>query len=265
MKPVIRPHTLLLVALAAGCTPAPAPAPPSPLASSSPPSAPPPAAPAAPSAATPPTLDASVDTADSSIPTDRQGWARWCDKPDHVCVVYVPTPQKVVDKMLDVARVHRGDVIYDLGCGDGRILITAAKRYGVKGLGVDIDPERVKEAQDGARKTGVADLVTIQRADVFTVDLSPASVVFMYLLPEMNVKLVPQLAKVAPGTRIVSHDFDIEGTVNDGHWTLKASFFGRENELFDAAVPEDPAHYKQVDHEVFTWVAPLRWKPDAGR
>jgi SAM-dependent methyltransferase len=183
----------------------------------------------------------------------------WCADHDHPCVVYVPTPQKVVDKMLQVAKLQSTDVLYDLGCGDGRILVTAAKKYGVHAFGFDINPDRVNEARQNARLAGVEELVSIEQQDVFTVDLTPATVVTVYLLPRLNLRLAPQLAKLAHGTRIVSHDFDIEGTLHDGKWTMMASFFGYKNELYDASAPEDWAHYKQVEHKVYLWVAPVRW------
>jgi SAM-dependent methyltransferase len=129
-------------------------------------------------------------------------------KPD---VIYVPTPQPVVDKMLDLARVKSTDLVYDLGCGDGRIVVTAAKRYGARAVGFDIDPERVAEAKENVRNAGVEDLVRIEQKDIFTLDLAPANVVTLYLLPQLNVKLIPQLERMKPGSRIVSHDFDIEG------------------------------------------------------
>lgn len=126
-------------------------------------------------------------------------------------VIYVPTPQTVVDKMLDMAQIKKGDVLYDLGCGDGRIMVTAAKKYGIKATGFDINPERVKEARENVRTNKVAHLVTIKQADIFKVDLREASVVTLYLLPELNVKLMPQLALLKSGSRILSHDFDMEG------------------------------------------------------
>lgn len=126
-------------------------------------------------------------------------------------VVYVPTPQTVVDKMLELAEVKAGDVVYDLGCGDGRIVVTAAKKYGVKAIGYDIDPQRVKEARENVKKAGVEHLVRIEEADVFTLDLTGASVVTLYLLPALNVRLMPQLAKMKTGSRIVSHNFDMRG------------------------------------------------------
>lgn len=125
-------------------------------------------------------------------------------------VVYVPTPQQVVDKMLEVAQVKKGDVLYDLGSGDGRIPITAAKKYGIKAVGIDIDPQRIQEANANAQKAGVTDKVKFLQQDLFKTDISEATVVTLYLLPELNVKLRPQLFKqLKPGTRIVSHAFDM--------------------------------------------------------
>lgn len=200
---------------------------------------------------------------DAGLPEDHRDVRRWC-RVTGSCVVYVPTPRVVVDKMLAVAKLHPDDILYDLGCGDGRILVTAATRYGVHGVGFDIDPDRVEEAERNVREAGVEDRVTIRRQDVFTVDLSPATVITVYLLPRLNARLVPQLEKVAPGTRIISHDFDIAGTVNDGYWTMQASYFGTINELFDASAPEDRGHYRQVTHKIYRWVAPLRWQADSG-
>lgn len=126
-------------------------------------------------------------------------------------VVFVPTPQEVVDKMLELAEVKKGDIVYDLGCGDGRIVVTAAKKFGVKAYGFDINPERVKESLDNVKTNKVDHLVTIKEADIFELDLSEATVVTLYLLPDLNVKLMPQLRKLKPGSRIVSHDFDMRG------------------------------------------------------
>jgi precorrin-6B methylase 2 len=126
-------------------------------------------------------------------------------------VIYVPTPQVVVDKMLELAEVKKGDVVYDLGCGDGRIVVTAAKKYGCKAIGFDIDPDRIKESRENVKKNGVGDLVEIKQEDIFTLDLSRANVIALYLLPSLNVKLIPQLEKLKPGSRIVSHSFDMRG------------------------------------------------------
>jgi len=125
-------------------------------------------------------------------------------------VPYVPTPQDVVEKMLEMAQVKKGDVVYDLGSGDGRIVVTAAKKYGVKAIGFEIDPERIKESHENIRKAGVGNLVEIRQQDIRTVDLSSASVLTMYLLPEVNLMIRPNIWKqMKPGSRVVSHDFDM--------------------------------------------------------
>ena len=145
-------------------------------------------------------------------------------------VIYVPTRQAVVDAMLKVANVKAGDVLYDLGCGDGRIPITAAK-LGARTVCIDIDPKRVAEINENVKKSGVGDRVRVLNQDLFTTDISEASVVTLYLLPTLNMKLRPTLWKtLKPGTRIVSHDFDMgdwkpEQTLNvDGatiyYWTI---------------------------------------------
>jgi ribosomal protein L11 methylase PrmA len=125
-------------------------------------------------------------------------------------VIYVPTPQPVVEAMLQVAGVTKNDVVYDLGSGDGRIPVTAAMKYGARAVGIDIDPERIAEANLNVAKNKVGDLVKIVQGDLFEQDLSPATVVTLYLLPSLNVKLMPKLMKeLKPGTRIVSHAFDM--------------------------------------------------------
>ena len=122
----------------------------------------------------------------------------------------VPTPQEVVERMLELAQVKKGDVLYDLGSGDGRIVVTAAKKYGVRAIGFEIDPERIKESTENIKKAGVGHLVDIRLQDIRTVDLSPASVLTMYLLPEVNLMIRPNIWKqMKPGSRVVSHDFDM--------------------------------------------------------
>jgi SAM-dependent methyltransferase len=126
-----------------------------------------------------------------------------------VFVEFVATPQDVVERMLEMAGVTRGDVLYDLGCGDGRIVVTAAHKYGCRAVGYDLDPLRVGEACRNAAGHGVSRLVTIERKDVLKADLQEASVVTLYLGTEINARLIPQLEKLRPGARIVSHDFGL--------------------------------------------------------
>jgi precorrin-6B methylase 2 len=137
------------------------------------------------------------------------------DKDKEPDVIFVPTPQEVVDKMLELAAVKKGDLVYDLGCGDGIIVVTAAKKYGCKAVGFDIDPKRIKESEENVKRNGVEKLVQIKKEDIFTLDLSKANVITLYLLPRLNVRLIPQLEKMKPGSRIVSHAFDMEGVTPD--------------------------------------------------
>ena len=125
-------------------------------------------------------------------------------------VIFVPTPQEVVDAMLKLAKVSASDVVYDLGSGDGRIPITAAKTYGARGVGIDIDPQRIREATENLKTAGVADKVRFLNQDLFTTNIGEATVVTLYLLPSLNLKLIPKLnAELKPGTRVVSHAFDM--------------------------------------------------------
>ena len=163
-------------------------------------------------------------------------------------VIYVPTPQPVVDKMLEVAEIKKGDVVYDLGCGDGRIVVTAAKKYGVKAFGFDINPERVKESLENVKKNKVEHLVTIKQADIFTLDLRPADVVTLYLLPDLNVKLMPQLRQLKKGSRIVSHDFDMRGA--------KPAAVYRITEKDGKAVEAKSDEYEWSSHTIYKWVVP---------
>jgi SAM-dependent methyltransferase len=129
-------------------------------------------------------------------------------------VPFVPTPPEVVERMLELAEVRRGDVVYDLGSGDGRIVIRAAKRYGVRGVGIEIDPDLVQRSRDNARTEQVDHLVEFREQDALTVDVSPATVVTLYMLPDFNAKLRPILERqLRPGSRVVSHDYPIEGWV----------------------------------------------------
>jgi precorrin-6B methylase 2 len=144
-----------------------------------------------------------------SLPAAAQPAQKFEDEGKKI-VPYVPTPQEVVERMLELAQVKKGDVVYDLGSGDGRIVVTAAKKYGVRAIGFEIDPERIKESAENIKKAGVGHLVEIRQQDIRTVDLSPASVLTMYLLPEVNLMIRPNIWKqMKPGSRVVSHDFDM--------------------------------------------------------
>lgn len=125
--------------------------------------------------------------------------------------VYVGTPYDVIAKMLDLAKVKKTDVVYDLGCGDGRMVVLAAKRYGCRGIGFDIDPQRVIESYANIEKEKVGNLVKVSQEDIFLLDFSDASVVALYLLPNMITRLVPQFEKLKPGSRIVLQDYGIAG------------------------------------------------------
>jgi precorrin-6B methylase 2 len=179
-----------------------------------------------------------------------QGWRKGRPKiskpsrePD---VVFVPTPQKVVDKMLEMAEVKKDDLVYDLGCGDGRIVVTAAKKYGCRAVGYDISPKRVKESLENVKKNNVGNLVRIEQQDIFKLDLSKANVITLYLLPSLNVKLIPQLEKLKPGSRIVSHDFDMKGVKPDK----------------TVIIPDEDDDYG--DHTIYLWTTPLK-KEKAGK
>jgi cyclopropane fatty-acyl-phospholipid synthase-like methyltransferase len=140
-------------------------------------------------------------------------------------VPFVRSTPAVIDRMLELARVKPGDVLYDIGSGDGAIIIQAAKRYGVKGIGIEIDADLVKKARDNAFREKVEHLVEFRAQDAFTVDVSPAAVVTLYMLPEFNAKLRPILDRqLKPGTRVVSHDFEIPGWVPDKVESVKGDF-----------------------------------------
>src|SRR5262245_15057653 len=132
-------------------------------------------------------------------------------------VIYIPTPQEVVERMLEAGKVKKDDVVYDLGCGDGRIVLTASRKYGCKSVGIDIASDRIKECEANKKKEKgeTQKLVTFEQKDMFKVDVSGATVVTLYLLPELNEKLVPQLNKMKPGSRIITHAFELEKYVPD--------------------------------------------------
>ena len=152
-------------------------------------------------------------------------------------VVYVPTPHDVVAKMLDMAKVTKDDVVYDLGCGDGRIVVAAAKKYGAKGVGFDVDPQRIKESNENVKKAGVEKLVQIKKEDIFKQDLSKASVITLYLLPRLNTQLIPQFDKMKPGSRIVSHAYDMEGVTPEKTETIESKADGARHTIYYYTIP----------------------------
>ena len=141
-------------------------------------------------------------------------------------VPFVPTTPDVIDRMLELARVKPGDIVYDIGSGDGAIIIRAAKKYGVKGVGIEIDRELVRKARDNAFREKVEHLVEFHAQDAFTADISPATIVTLYMLPEFNAKLRPILERqLKPGSRVVSHDYPIEGWIPDKVEVIKGTWF----------------------------------------
>ncbi len=157
--------------------------------------------------------------------------------PDALDVPYVPTHQSIVDEMLTMAEVKGTDVLYDLGSGDGRIPITAAKRFGTRGVGVDLNPVRVKEANENAKTAGVTDKVKFIQGDVFEQDFSEATVLALYLLPEVNMKLRPKILEMKPGTRVVSHNYDMGDWKPEKSKTIKTPD-GETHYVYFWRVPE---------------------------
>lgn len=155
-------------------------------------------------------------------------------------VVFWPTPPEVVQRMLEVAELKPNDVVYDLGSGDGRIVIAAAKRFGTRGVGYEFDGKLVEESRRIAKEQGVDHLVTFERKDIFTVDVTPASVVMLYILPGMMKRLIPQLKQLKPGSRIVSHNFPLAGVEPDK--TVNADLPGQA-------------------HSIMLWNAPIKVQP----
>jgi len=155
-------------------------------------------------------------------------------------VPYVPTSEQAVQAMLKLADVKKNDIVYDLGCGDGRIVIAAAKTYGAHGVGIDLNPQRVKEANENAKKAGVESLVRFEENDLFKSDFHQATVVTLFLLPEVNLRLRPKLLKdLKPGTRIVSNTFDMEDWKPDKEMTV-----------------DGPESY--LSRKLYMWVIPAR-------
>jgi SAM-dependent methyltransferase len=159
-------------------------------------------------------------------------------------VPFVPTTERAVEAMLELAKITRNDVVYDLGCGDGRIVITAAKKYGARGVGIDINPERIAEARANAKREGVEHLVKFIEQDLFEADIRDASVVTLFLLSSVNLKLRPKLlAELKPGTRVVSNTFDMGDWKPDKEFSL-----------------DDNGEDSYLSHKFFLWIIP-REKP----
>jgi len=173
-------------------------------------------------------------------------------------VPYVPTPQEVVERMLQIAKVGPHDYLIDLGSGDGRIVVTAAKKYGTRGFGVDLNPERIRESIENARRAGVTDKVAFYQRDLFETSLAEATVITLYLLPQVNIELRPKLLELRPGTRLVSHDFDMGDWKPDTYIKMDAQDkyggAGGSSEIYFWIVPARVAG-------VWRWELPVAGKP----
>ncbi len=170
-----------------------------------------------------PVTGSAADTIDSDVP-------------------FVESPQPVVNKMLELANVSENDVVYDLGSGDGRIPITAAREYGARGVGIEIKPHLVEKARKNAKNAGVSDRVEFRQGDLFEADLSEATVVSIYLLPTVNMELRPKLFReLKPGTRVVSHDFDMNEWEPDTTWESDGET------VFLWTIPEEPPEFVNLD------------------
>lgn len=161
-------------------------------------------------------------------------------------VPYVPTTEKAVEEMLKLADVKKTDVVYDLGCGDGRIVIAAAKMFGARGVGIDINPERIKEARENAKRAGVENLVRFEENDLFEANFNEATVVTLFLLPQINLKLRPKLlTDLKPGMRVVSNTFDM------GDWKAE-----KEASLND----QGDSEYSGLSQRFYLWTIPAKAK-----
>ena len=158
-------------------------------------------------------------------------------------VPYVPTPQSVVDRMLEIGKVGPHDYLIDFGSGDGRIVVTAAAKHGTRGFGVDLNPTRIDEANENARKANVTDKIAFYQRDLFATDLSQATVITMYLLPRVNLALRPKLLELKPGTRIVSHDFSM------GEW---------KPDLHEAVAASDKYGGSGGHSDIYLWIIPAK-------
>jgi protein-L-isoaspartate O-methyltransferase len=147
-------------------------------------------------------------------------------------IVYIPTPHDIVARMLELASVTKSDVVYDLGCGDGRIVVAAARKHGCRAVGCDIDPNRVEASRNNVKRNKVQDRVTIEHQDLFKVDVRPASVVTVYLSAQYNTRLIPQFDSLRPGSRIVSHQFDMPGVKPDKIVQVASKEDGRKHTLY---------------------------------
>jgi SAM-dependent methyltransferase len=158
-------------------------------------------------------------------------------------VPYVPTTEAAVQEMLKLAEVKKSDVVYDLGCGDGRIVIAAAKSFGARGVGIDINPQRINEAKQNAKTAGVDNMVRFEENDLFQADIREASVVTLFLLPQINLKLRPKLLQdLKPGTRVVSNTFDM------GDWKPEK----------EATVGGNDSDFEPLSHKLYLWIVPPR-------
>lgn len=153
-------------------------------------------------------------------------------------VPFVTTPPDIIEAMLDLAEVRNSDLVYDLGCGDGRLVIAAARKHGCRGLGVDLDPKLVEESRANAEKAGVQSLLKFRHKDIFDLDLSDATVVMMFLKPDVNQRLIPQFEQMKPGSRIVSHQFSMPGV--------------KPKKVIRVISKED-----NIEHSIYLWVTPL--------
>ena len=151
--------------------------------------------------------------------------------------IHVPTPPEIVAKMLEAARVDKDDLLYDLGCGDGRIIIAAASKYGCRAVGYDIDERKVKESRENVKKNGVEKLVQVEHKDIFKLDLQKATVITLFLLPEMNIQLIPQLEKLKDGSRIVCHEFALKGVQHDRMITITTQPDGVPRDIYLYTLP----------------------------
>ncbi|KAB8317036.1 class I SAM-dependent methyltransferase [Tolypothrix campylonemoides VB511288] len=170
---------------------------------------------------------------------------------------YLPTPENVVEEILKLANVNKGDILYDLGSGDGRVVIAAAQKFGTQGVGVELDPQRIQEANENAQKAGVTNRVRFLQQNLFQTDISKATVVTLYLLPEVNLKLRPKLFRqLKPGTRIVSHEFDMGGwkpqrVVKVLGPKQGENFLYRDESCYTILLPDE-----QREHTLYFWVVP---------